>query len=76
LEGWRFEANPRQLVCETPAPISKINRPKWTEGVTQIVDHLLCKLGSPEFKVRSHQKKKNDIFVDLGMYREGARIYS
>jgi hypothetical protein len=32
---------PGQIVHETP--ISKISRAKWTGGVTQAVEHLLCK---------------------------------
>jgi hypothetical protein len=32
---------PRQVVLETP--ISKITRVKWARGVTQAVEHLLCK---------------------------------
>jgi hypothetical protein len=31
----------RQIVRETP--ISKITRTKWTGGVVQVVEHLLCK---------------------------------
>jgi hypothetical protein len=38
LEGWAWED---QIVYETP--FSKITRAKWTEGVAQAVEHLLCK---------------------------------
>jgi hypothetical protein len=31
---------PGQILCETP--ISKIARAKWTGGVAQAVEHLLC----------------------------------
>jgi hypothetical protein len=39
-----------QIVNETPPPISKITRGKWTGS-----------LQSPEFKVQYHQKRKKKI---------------
>jgi hypothetical protein len=36
-----FGGQPRQIVHKTP--ISKIIRAKWTAGVAQAVEHLLCK---------------------------------
>jgi hypothetical protein len=41
IEGSWFEANRRQIVFKSP--ISKITRAKWTGGVTQAIEHLLCK---------------------------------
>jgi hypothetical protein len=38
--------------------ISKINRKKWTGGVAQAVECMLCQVQSPEFKPQSHQKNK------------------
>jgi hypothetical protein len=35
------QGQPRQIVLETP--ISKITRAKWTVGVVQVVECLLCK---------------------------------
>jgi hypothetical protein len=35
------QVQPRKIVHETP--ISKITRAKWTGGVAQVVEHLLCK---------------------------------
>jgi hypothetical protein len=52
LARWEVEigkteapGQPRQVVCKTPTP--KITRAKWTGGVAQVVEHLLC----PEFKL-------------------------
>jgi hypothetical protein len=36
-----IQNEPRQIVHETP--ISKITREKWTGGMVQVVEHLLCK---------------------------------
>jgi hypothetical protein len=41
LEGLWFEASLREIVPETP--ISRITRAKWTGGVAQVTEHLLCK---------------------------------
>jgi hypothetical protein len=48
LATWKAEigrimarGQPGQMPGETP--ISKITRAKWTEGVAQAVEHLLCK---------------------------------
>jgi hypothetical protein len=35
------EGHSRQIVCETP--IFKITRAKWTGGLAQVVQHLICK---------------------------------
>jgi hypothetical protein len=35
------QSQPGQIICETP--ISKITRGKWTVGVAQVVEYLLCK---------------------------------
>jgi hypothetical protein len=43
LGGSRFEASPGQIVHETPPPISKITRAKWTGGMAQAVERLVCK---------------------------------
>jgi hypothetical protein len=46
LGGWDQEdSNSRQIVHETP--ISKITRAKWTGGVAQAVECLLCKHTQP-----------------------------
>jgi hypothetical protein len=37
----RGRSQPRYTVHETP--ISKITRAKWSVGVAQVVEHLLCK---------------------------------
>jgi hypothetical protein len=37
-------------------PISKISRAKWTGGVAQVAEHLLCKCVA-EFKPSSQQQK-------------------
>jgi hypothetical protein len=52
----------RKIVYETP--ISKIIRAKWTGGVAQTVEHLLCKQESlsPTKKTQLHKKKKKNHF--------------
>jgi hypothetical protein len=47
----KVPGQPRKTVHETP--ISKITRAKWTGGMAQAVEHLLC-----EFKAQLHQKEK------------------
>jgi hypothetical protein len=47
------QGQPRQTVHETP--ISKIIRAKWTVGVAQMVERLLCIC-----KPQSHQKEKKN----------------
>jgi hypothetical protein len=36
-----IQGQPGQIVCETSSP--KITRAKWTRGVVQVVECLLCK---------------------------------
>jgi hypothetical protein len=38
--------------------ISKIKKAKWTEGVAQVVELLICKLETLNSKSQSHGKKK------------------
>jgi hypothetical protein len=39
-------------------PVSKITRAKWTGSMAQVLEYLVCKVQSTEFKPQSHQKKK------------------
>jgi hypothetical protein len=57
-EIWRImvQGQPRQTVHETP--ISKITRAKWTGGVTQAVEHLLCKHKTLSSNPSPTKKKK------------------
>jgi hypothetical protein len=49
-------SQPGKIVHKTPSP--KITSTKWTRGVAEAVECLLCKqVGSPEFKLQSHPKK-------------------
>jgi hypothetical protein len=38
--------------------MSKITIAKWTGGVAQVVEHLLCKCNSQSSKLQFHKKKK------------------
>jgi hypothetical protein len=64
LATWEAEIRPAQA-NSLKDPISKITRAKWTEGVVQEVECLLCKPQShpPPKKTRKHLhysvKKKN-----------------
>jgi hypothetical protein len=51
------QGQPRQIVQETP--ISKITRAKWTGGVAQAEECLLCKNKALSSSSQSHQKKIN-----------------
>jgi hypothetical protein len=51
LAAWEAE-----LVNETL--ISKIARPKWTGGVAQVVEHLLCKFKATSSNPIKTKKKK------------------
>jgi hypothetical protein len=57
-----FKVSPRKIVHETPSP--KQNGAKWTGGVAQGVEHLLCKFEA-EFKPHSHQNNysNKNIYV-------------
>jgi hypothetical protein len=58
----RIEVQLQQIVQETP--ISKITGAKWTCGVAQALECLLCKVQSSEFKFQSYQKKDvNYIYI-------------
>jgi hypothetical protein len=64
LASWEAEmgriwGQPRQITCETP--ISKITRAKWTGGVAQTVESLLCKHEAPSSNPRITKKKKSKI---------------
>jgi hypothetical protein len=56
-EIWRITVpgQPGQILLKTL--ISKIIRAKWIKGVTQEVEHLVCKHGL-DFKSQSHQTNK------------------
>jgi hypothetical protein len=41
IEKTAVQGQPNQIVCETP--ISKITIAKWTGGMAQAVESLLCK---------------------------------
>jgi hypothetical protein len=48
-----------------PAPISKIARPKWTGGVVQAIEFLLCKheaLSSNSSSIKKKKKKETSKF--------------
>jgi hypothetical protein len=51
--------HPRHIVQETPIP--KITRAKWTEGMAQVVEHLLCKCKALSSN-SSHTKKKKKVY--------------
>jgi hypothetical protein len=42
LGGLQFKANIEQIVCETPISKKITTAKKWTGGVAQIVQCLLC----------------------------------
>jgi hypothetical protein len=47
------------LANSSQDPIFKITRAEWTEGVAQVVEHLLCKPEALRANLtQSHQKKK------------------
>jgi hypothetical protein len=48
---------PKQIVQETP--ISKITRAKWTGGMAQAIEHLLCKCEALSSNPSLTKKKKN-----------------
>jgi hypothetical protein len=48
---------PRHIVQETP--ISKITTAKWTGGVSQVVQHRLCKFKAP---IPPKKKNNNRVF--------------
>jgi hypothetical protein len=50
------QGQPKQIVYKTP--ISKITKLKWTGGVAQVVEYLLCKCKAP---VPPKENKKNHI---------------
>jgi hypothetical protein len=54
--------HPGQIVLETL--ISKITKAKWTGGVAQEVEHLLCKCGRLSSNP-SPQKKSGDVTAFL-----------
>jgi hypothetical protein len=64
----------RQIVLETP-PISKITRPKWTEGVTHVVECLFCKFWafssnpSPTKKKRTTKIWSSCPYYGLDIFR-------
>jgi hypothetical protein len=46
LGGWAQEdrgSRPAQAKSSQDPPISKITREKWTRGLAQVVEHLVCK---------------------------------
>jgi hypothetical protein len=47
---------PKQIVQETP--ISKITRAKWTGGMAQAIEHLLCKCEALSSNPSLTKKKK------------------
>jgi hypothetical protein len=55
IRGIKVQGQPGQIVDKTP--ISKITKAKWTGGVAQAVDCLLCK-HEAVFKFQSHTQKK------------------
>jgi hypothetical protein len=42
-------------------PISKVTRAKWTEGVAQVVESLLCK-HKAQFKLQSYQNTYEGVY--------------
>jgi hypothetical protein len=54
---------PRQIVSETPIP--KITRAKWTRGVAQVVENLLCKCETLISNPSPEKKKINDMHRQL-----------
>jgi hypothetical protein len=55
------QGQPRQVVCKTL--IFKITRAKWTGGVTQAVEHLLCKRKALSSKPQSHKKRQKKLLT-------------
>jgi hypothetical protein len=51
----------RQIVCKTLAP--KITRTKWTGGVVQAVERLLCKCEALSSNSSLTKKKKKYIYI-------------
>jgi hypothetical protein len=60
-----IQDQPEQTVCKIP-PISKITSAKWTEGVAQAVEHLLCKHKALGSNSRFPQKKKRHQLISSG----------
>jgi hypothetical protein len=59
LAIWEAEIGRMALQAKsTQDPISKITRAKWTGGVAQVAEHLLCKHKALNSNYKSHQKKK------------------
>jgi hypothetical protein len=49
-------------------PISRITKAKWTGGVAQVVERLLCKHKTLIKKPQSHQNQE-EVLTKLGMVR-------
>jgi hypothetical protein len=56
---WAVQGQPRQIVQET-LPSPKLTRTKWTGGMAQVVQHLLCKHNA--LSSNPVLKKKNEEF--------------
>jgi hypothetical protein len=72
---------PGEIVCETHAPISKITTPKWTRGVAQAVECLLCKYEALNSIPIPPKKKKGKVFAAKhdgtgGLWISGAALAS
>jgi hypothetical protein len=58
IEGITVRGQPGQIVCKTP--MSKITRAKWTAGVAQGVECLLCKCKALSSNPSVTKKKKKE----------------
>jgi hypothetical protein len=55
----KIRGHPQQIVHKTP--ISKITKAKWTGGMVQGVEHLLCKHKVLSSNSNHTKKKKDDV---------------
>jgi hypothetical protein len=69
LGGWAWEdwGWKPALATSVRDPVSKITRAKWTGGVAQAIQHLLCKCKTPSSNPGPPNKKKNCFSVPNDM---------
>jgi hypothetical protein len=62
LATWEAEIRTAvQMANSSRDPNSKITRAKWTGGVAQVVEHLLCKSKARNSKPSATKKKKKEM---------------
>jgi hypothetical protein len=66
----KVQSHPRQTVHKTP--ISKITRAKWTRGVAQALEYLICKHETLSSNPNPTKRKKKKI---IGLLRKYFRYF-